>query len=145
LFNNTGRLEPNTFVLCDVFGRKAIPVGGKLVKAGAPILYYRANTSSKTLDYANISFDKLIYNCSDNEGFVVYVKELADQAQYPSLPTPVNPLADITNNRRAFYEYITDPKVKVTNVDWPYRPDSYILISAGADGLYGTSDDIRNF
>jgi prepilin-type N-terminal cleavage/methylation domain-containing protein len=28
---------------------------------------------------------------------------------------------------------------------WPYRPDSYILISPGRDGLYGTSDDIRNF
>jgi hypothetical protein len=28
---------------------------------------------------------------------------------------------------------------------WPYRSDSYLLISAGADGLYGTDDDIRNF
>jgi hypothetical protein len=42
-----------------------------------------------------------------------------------------------------FYEYIRDPKVQGT--PWPYRPDSYILISAGADGLYGTSDDICNF
>ena len=42
-----------------------------------------------------------------------------------------------------FYNYITDPKV--TAVDWPYRPDSYILISAGVDGLYGTNDDICNF
>ena len=28
---------------------------------------------------------------------------------------------------------------------WPYRPDSYVLISPGLDGLYGTPDDIRNF
>jgi hypothetical protein len=27
----------------------------------------------------------------------------------------------------------------------PYRADSYILISAGRDGLYGTADDIVNF
>ena len=27
----------------------------------------------------------------------------------------------------------------------PYRAQSYILISAGKDGLYGTSDDITNF
>ena len=27
----------------------------------------------------------------------------------------------------------------------PYRADSYILISAGYDGLYGTRDDICNF
>jgi hypothetical protein len=27
----------------------------------------------------------------------------------------------------------------------PYNPDTYILISAGRDGLYGTEDDIKNF
>jgi len=27
----------------------------------------------------------------------------------------------------------------------PYNPDSYLLISAGSDGIYGTSDDITNF
>jgi hypothetical protein len=42
-----------------------------------------------------------------------------------------------------FYSYIRDPKVLARA--WPYRPDSYILISAGPDGLYGTNDDIRNF
>ena len=42
-----------------------------------------------------------------------------------------------------FYEYIRDPKVHAR--PWPYRPDSYLLISAGMDGIYGTDDDIRNF
>ena len=28
---------------------------------------------------------------------------------------------------------------------WPYKPDSFILISPGKDGIYGTSDDITNF
>jgi prepilin-type N-terminal cleavage/methylation domain-containing protein len=28
---------------------------------------------------------------------------------------------------------------------WPHRPDTFILISPGQDGLYGTSDDITNF
>ena len=27
----------------------------------------------------------------------------------------------------------------------PYRADSYILMSAGFDGLYGTKDDVFNF
>ena len=27
----------------------------------------------------------------------------------------------------------------------PYNADSYILMSAGRDGLFGTSDDIYNF
>ena len=43
---------------------------------------------------------------------------------------------------------LIDPKAKAASggiINWPYRPDSYILISAGADGLYGTGDDITNF
>ena len=43
-----------------------------------------------------------------------------------------------------FYDYIRDPKVSDRH-PWPFRPDSYLLISAGMDGLYGTEDDIRNF
>jgi len=27
----------------------------------------------------------------------------------------------------------------------PYRKDTFILITAGKDGLYGTSDDVTNF
>jgi hypothetical protein len=38
---------------------------------------------------------------------------------------------------------IQDPKI--TQNVWPYRPDSYILISAGPDGYYGTADDIHNY
>ncbi len=42
-----------------------------------------------------------------------------------------------------FYEYIRNPKIVAR--PWPHRADSYILISAGVDGFYGTSDDICNF
>jgi hypothetical protein len=28
---------------------------------------------------------------------------------------------------------------------WPYRADSFLLISAGEDALYGTGDDLTNF
>jgi len=116
LFFDTRPLAPNTFVLCDVFGaRKITLTDGKTVKAGAPILYYRANTSGKTI--------RDIYRAQDND-VLIQIKQLADQFQY-------------------FYDYIRDPKISAR--PWPYRPDSYILISAGVDGIYGTSDDIRNF
>ena len=141
LFGATGQLKKETFVICDVFGVKSVTIGGKAVKAGAPILYYKANTSSKTID-ASAAEDKRIYNRKDNYYFVNDVKEPADVAKYPGHPTPVNPLAGPAT---FFYEYITDPKVSTTTIKWPSRPDSYILISAGADGLYGTRDDICNF
>jgi prepilin-type N-terminal cleavage/methylation domain-containing protein len=143
LFANASSLSsdaPSTFVICDVFGVKSVTIGGKTVKAGVPILYYKANTSSKTIDTSiGYWYDALIYDRSDNIRFVSSVKEPADVAKYPGYPTPLNPLT----NTAFFYKYITDPKVTAT--PWPSRPDSYILISAGADGFYGTRDDICNF
>jgi len=127
MFNNTRPLAPYTFVLCDVFGAKKVTLAnGETVKAGAPILYYKANTSGKTI--------REIYNAQDNDA-IVMIKQQADGK--------IHPLADSSNQYQYFYDYIRDPKISARA--WPYRPGSYILISAGVDGLYGTSDDIRNF
>ena len=127
LFLDTGPLAPNTFVLCDVFGDKKIMLAnGKTTRAGAPILYYRANASGRTISE--------IYNALDN-GAIINIKQTSDGR--------IHPLADPSNQYQYFYDYIRDPKISAR--PWPYRPDSYILISAGVDGLYGTSDDIRNF
>ncbi len=127
LYNNTTPLAPNTFVLCDVFGKNKVTFpNGKTSKAGAPILYYRANTSGKTIHE--------IYNALDNDALVT-IKQNADGK--------IHPLADQRGQYQYFYNYIMDPKI--TARPWPYRPDSYILISAGSDGLYGTGDDICNF
>ncbi len=127
LFFDTLPLAPNTFVLCDVFGARKITLSnGKTVKAGAPILYYRANTSGKTIHE--------IYNAQDND-VLIQIKQQADNMEQP-LSRPAGPF-------QYFYDYIRDPKISAR--PWPYRPDSYILISAGVDGIYGTSDDIRNF
>lgn len=134
--NSTAPLAADTFVICDAFGTKKITLAnGKSVRAGAPILYYKANTSQKTI--------RGIYDVRDNDAMVL-VKQQADVREHP--------LSRTANQYQYFYGNPNDPLVigyiqdpKVTARDWPYRPDSYILISAGADGLYGTSDDIRNF
>ncbi len=135
----TGVLAPDTYELCDAFTNKKIMLGatGKTVRAGMPILYYRANTSQKLI--------RGIYNINDNDALV----QLEASANLNNL----HPLTDATNQFQFFYGtanaagglvgYIQDPKIEARA--WPYRPDSYLLISAGADGLYGTPDDIRNF
>jgi len=135
---------PDSLVICDAFGAKKVrPPAGKTAKAGAPILYYRANSSSKTIDYSTSAFNGLIYNVNDNR-LLVQMGRLADWDRVLS-----NPSAGVTRhpfeNVDHFYGYITNPQASTATFNWPYRPDSYILISAGADGLYGTSDDIRNF
>jgi len=145
LFANTTPLAPEPYVICDVFGVKRITLAtGKTAIAGAPILYYKAKPSSKNLDNSTRNFYNLIYDVLDNADLLL-VKEQEDRIKHPdSSRWPLNPLSDpgANNTFQFFYEYIRDPKV---TIPWPYRPDSYILISAGADGFYGTDDDIRNF
>ena len=158
-------LAPNTFVLCDVFRvRKLTNSTGKPVIAGAPILYYKANTSSKTIDPSIIlppNLNNRIYDYRHNDPLIRLQKLTAN-----GNPGLMHPLGySVGNDYPVFYSTkypdsppyiptppyggsgigygIRDPKV-TTNV-WPYRPDSYILISAGPDGLYGTADDIHNY
>ena len=133
LFDNPGYLEQDTFVICDVFGVKKVTIGKNSFKAGTPILYYKADPSSKKFDPG--LFDKQIYDAYDN-AHLLSLGKLADGQPHK--------LADDD------YEYFYDPDYKivdpkVTAMPWPHRPDSYILISAGADGEYGTEDDICNF
>jgi prepilin-type N-terminal cleavage/methylation domain-containing protein len=130
LYTNTLTLAPDTYVICDVFGNQKIRLlDGRSVRAGSPILYYRANTSEKTI--------RGIYNPLDNDA-IIQIKEQADNRGDRR-----HPLGWEDNDYQYFYDYIRDPKIDARA--WPYKPDSYILISAGADGIYGTSDDIRNF
>ena len=136
--NWTGVLAPDTYVLCDAFTNNKIMLAntGKTVKVGAPILYYRANTSQKTI--------RGIYSVQDNEA-LVDLKGTADREQHPLNWTDnlYQFFYGTANTADGIVGYIQDPKIEARA--WPYRPDSYLLISAGADGLYGTPDDIRNF
>ena len=136
LFTNSTPLNPDTYVICDSFGVKKVTIApGQTAKAGTPILYYRANTSSKTLvPPTPLPSNQLMYNFRDNMPLIGPLTSLAD-GQSHELGNPAGIF-------QFFYNYIRDPKV---TRPWPYRPDSYILISAGADGHYGTADDIRNF
>ena len=125
----------HTFVLCDVFGFKKITIAGKVYNAGSPVLYYRANTSSRTIeDGADLS--GLIYEATDNQT-VVALRDVDEDGDIGD-----HPLGQPADDYQYFYDYITDARVPGV---WPYRPHSYILITAGADGLYGTGDDICNF
>jgi len=127
LRTGTGLLYGDTYVLCDVFGATRVTLpGGTTAKAGTPILYYKADPSGRLIGE--------VYNHNDNV-VLVTLKEAADNKAHPL----ANPGGGYSN----FYDYITDPKI--TAKQWPYKPNSYILISAGADGLYGTGDDVRNF
>lgn len=128
------------FVICDSFGVKkvTIPVGSTVttITAGTPILYYRAITSNNDWGFPVASSSR--YDYTDN--LVLYrIPALKNQMEHPLSVTP-----EIFYSEED-YKIVDQQIFRATGRLWPHRPDSYILISAGADGLYGTNDDITNF
>ncbi len=136
-------------VISDIYKHNKITVttnsgGVSTVKVGAPVLYFKANTASKVFfsgsngDWKSNDYPTYIYNYDDNEGFFK-LKPMTDETAIS--PYDFNEHGDSAVKK--FYDNITNPHV--TTIDRPYNPRSYILISAGNDGIYGTSDDITNF
>jgi type II secretory pathway pseudopilin PulG len=130
----TAPFQENSFVLCDVYTRQ-MRTGEK---TGMPILYYKAETSNNLHDpnTAPTPQDNMgnIYNYWDNHALVNLGKpwEEAGKATTHSLSEPARFYRNTRND-------------KITMMRRPFRSDSYILLSAGYDGEYGTADDICNF
>ena len=139
--SGSASFENERFALCDVYRRVTLRddpddsaddvIAGKRV--GMPILYYKANTSN--ISHTALNSANSIYNYEDNHEFI-----------------DINPPWDSTGNYehelhkvagQNFYINTKDEQIYTTNR--PYRSDSYILISAGFDGEYGTADDMYNF
>jgi len=125
---NTGPFDPNSRVLCDVFRHK-YKTG---LKAGMPVLYYKADTSKTAHDIDNPDNPDNIYDYRDNHALLALGVPGDPAAKHPLFADP-----------KLFYKITKSDKI-VTAVR-PFRADTYILISAGKDGLYGTRDDICNF
>ncbi len=132
---NTGPFQENAYVLCDVYTRD-MRTGQK---TGMPILYYKADASNYLHDPNQVvdSTDSggNIYNFYDNAPLVSLGKPWEQAGGSSTPPALANPARFYRNTRNN----------QITTVRRPYRTDSYILISAGFDGEYGTADDICNF
>lgn len=137
-------------VLTDSYRVKTISLpGGRQVKAGSPILYYRANISSRvfenskngTVTIADPCAAAGIYNSFDNEE-LLELGTVADQSKFHHFDH-TNYTEGTSTGRELFYDAITNPTI--TTQVRPYNQTSYILMSAGFDGIFGTPDDIYNF
>ncbi|MHC4207462.1 MAG: hypothetical protein ACYSTT_22630, partial [Planctomycetota bacterium] len=129
--------------LCDVFRTVTHRTSGRRV--GMPILYYKANTSKTQHDFMTPDNPQNIYDYRDNQSLVMLGKPFDP----PSKGGEPHRLAIETGQSQGyrFYMNTTNDKVLATSTAAvrPYRADTYILISAGSDGEYGTPDDICNF
>jgi prepilin-type N-terminal cleavage/methylation domain-containing protein len=130
---------------------------------GGPVLYYRANDQAKhpfTRWLSSSDRDYIgRYDLADNweftganfEGEPLSGMDLGDGAVHPlatlgwdpalptQKPTPKS-FADKLYDQTLF-EQQGQPTGKV----WPYRPETFILLTPGPDLLYGTPDDVTDF
>ncbi len=130
---NTDPLRAENFVLCDVYTRE-MTTG---TKTGMPILYYKAETAN------NLHDPNSLPTPSDNQGNIYnyWDNQVLIGLRKPWLPTggTDHKLYDPIR----FYKNTTNEKI--TTALRPCRAETFILISAGFDGEYGTADDICNF
>jgi type II secretory pathway pseudopilin PulG len=121
------------YVLCDVYKRQM----GSGKKTGMPILYYRADTANSLHDPNSLPtpVDNMdnIYNYWDNQVL------LGLGMPWKAGGADQHPLSD----PEIFYRNTRSHQIE--QPARPYKAESYILISAGYDGEYGTADDVFNF
>jgi hypothetical protein len=150
-------------------GSVALDVNVFRDKFGWPILYYRASPSAnqntpitQTTNAAPFTnFGDGVYDGIDNEIFTSYTGSrhriadanqlLTDLTGTPPAPGTVSlGIEALTNQFAEFIRSFRATTLDTTNpreIIWP-RPvnvDTFILLSAGKDGNYGTLDDVANF
>jgi type II secretory pathway pseudopilin PulG len=142
--NPAGMLEPDTYILADTFGKVKNMATQK--QTGMPILYYKANVSNfyHSNDPDPLAIDLNIYDVRDNEQ-IISIPTPFDGTDHPIWIDPDYPATfyNMTANPNfpepdpATYPFLDNRR--------PYRAETFILQSAGPDGLYGNSDDVFNF
>jgi len=136
IYRETATLNPDNYVLCDVFSKRRY--SGK--KTGMPILYYRART-----EWYDQSWNSPVDRGYDDDIYYYFDNRRLLELGMPEDQTVRHPLADGTDDLLEFEQMIVNPQIPTNTLKRPYRANSYILISAGKDGRYGTADDITNF
>ena len=124
-------MSNRTMILADQFGTTKNNNTNK--KSGMPILYYRAGSYIGNL--GDGLYKEYIYDYRDNFRMAEFTE---DGDSHPWLLPYFG--------TGSFYE-VFYPEIQDTNYSayTPHRTESYILISAGLDGNYGTADDVYNF
>ncbi len=135
-FSGTNNLTPNSLVICDVYKRFNVSYRdsrdgtGSVVstdQAGMPILYFAAR--------------QLVETPTSIEDYYHY----DDNAAMMSVALDAMGKGNQVRTSGQFDTFIQDPRSLSQAYPYPYRRDSYLLISAGQDGIYFTNDDITNF
>lgn len=153
----TGNLEGQECpVITDVFVRN-VPADTTIDgKVGSPVLYFKADPTKpfRVDDSRNpvpvpTANQKWIYNFDDNIDLLnlPWLREPGSPLDLAGMPPHYQARDDYPGATGAelFYKLLTQREDTNTNFYKPYNKDTFILISAGWDGIYGTKDDLTNF
>jgi type II secretory pathway pseudopilin PulG len=141
--SGTSPYDPCSSVISDVFMKIKGSVSDERI--GMPVLYYKADVTKFDHD-ETVALGKNIYDYRDNDGLTALL--LPDRRVPPPQPHPLNSnstekIPPFRTGTQLFYEYTRNKKA--STVSKPYNENTFILISAGWDGFYGTKDDVYNF
>jgi len=144
-------------VMTDIFGRRKVTLAsGENIKIGAPVLYFRADTATKRFmgsePVTQTNYTRWIYNYDDNVDIINLgkVEEPTVRHKFEASETTVYN-GQTLNGIQYFYEKIRNPQYRTLDAggnplsDKPYNASTFILMSAGWDGIFGTKDDVTNF
>ncbi len=151
VYSGTGTGKERAPVFVDIFRHRRITLpSGSSVWVGNPIVYFKANAASRFFrDTSQPDISKWTYNYLDNQEIFKLgtVKDPAVEHRFD--PAYIDPDTAVTDQgQEFFYKYITNPKATQTGTVEYYRPynaKTFILMSAGYDGIFGTKDDVTNF
>jgi hypothetical protein len=143
-FGSVLTADPCAAVISDVFTLLKGRITGE--KFGMPILYYKADVTKmghsvpppSITTAAQLQND--IYDARDNDDLTALGKAAGISEDHP---LSVGVSAENKTGWDIFYEKTWNKKA--TAATKPYNENTFILISAGWDGLYGTRDDVYNF
>lgn len=129
-------------VFTDIFTRKRVLTPeGKSIRVGMPILYYKAKDTD--------TFDSLepassIFNYQDNERVMMLGNNMDFAGEQHPFYANGNGFVALAQQPAIdkFYDWLINPVIRYGKT--PYNMDSFLLLSAGHDGLYGTNDDVHN-
>jgi prepilin-type N-terminal cleavage/methylation domain-containing protein len=127
---------------------------------GFPVLYYAANeqasqpfsdTAANSLPGRYTQWDNTPFTGSENGSIAGF--DLGGGANHPlynlgwlaSDPKKISrpdSFAGVVYDRAMFEQ---NKQADGSGRVWPCRPDTFLLIAPGKDGLYGTGDDVTNF
>lgn len=124
---------------------------------GFPVLFWRADPAGRVIadlqpptstsqargTYHLIDNRALVQNINTSHGIQELRLNRAGEANAMGWDNRTNLSPGNPPALGTFQRYIMDPSVQARLQ--PHRADSYLLVSPGADGRYGTADDICNF